>query len=49
VLYERWESQEALDAHLAAMRAAPRSSVDDVVPIASSIVIYDVTGERRLG
>jgi quinol monooxygenase YgiN len=49
VLYERWESQEALDAHLAAMRAAPRSSVDDVVPISSSIVIYDVTGERRLG
>jgi quinol monooxygenase YgiN len=49
VLYERWESQDALDAHLAAMRAAPRSSVDEVEPISSSIVIYDISGERRLG
>lgn len=49
VLFERWESQEALDAHLAAMRAAPRSSVDEVDPISSSIVIYAISGERRLG
>ena len=49
VLFERWESQEALDAHLAAIRATPRSPVDEVDPISSSIFIYDVTGERRLG
>jgi quinol monooxygenase YgiN len=49
VLYERWESQEALDAHLAAMRSAPRSPDNEVPPISSSITIYDVAGERRLG
>ena len=49
VLFERWESQEALDAHLAAVRAAPRSSAEEVDPISSSIVIYDISGERRLG
>jgi quinol monooxygenase YgiN len=49
VLYERWESQEALDAHIAAQRAAPRSTEQEVTPISSSILIYDVSGERRLG
>ncbi len=49
VLYERWESQEALDAHLSAMRDSPRSSGNEIDPISSSITIYDVTGERRLG
>jgi quinol monooxygenase YgiN len=49
VLYERWESQEALDAHLSAIRDNPRSSDHDVEPISSSIIIYDVAGERRLG
>lgn len=49
VLFERWESQEALDNHLAALRAAPQSSDGDIKPIKSSIVIYDVSGERRLG
>ena len=48
VLFERWESQEALDAHLAAQRSGPRSSDTDVVPITSTITIYDVSGERRL-
>jgi quinol monooxygenase YgiN len=49
VLFERWESQEALDDHLAALRAGPKSADDDIAPITSSIVIYDVSGERRLG
>lgn len=50
VLFERWESQQALDIHLAALRAAPpQSSSDDIKPIKASIMIYDVSGERRLG
>ena len=49
VLFERWESQQALDTHLAALRAGPRSAGDDIKPISSSIMIYEVSGERRLG
>ena len=49
VLFERWESQAALDAHLSALRAGPQSSGSDVPTITSSIVIYDVSGERQLG
>ena len=49
VLFERWTDQDALDAHLVVRRADTRSSETDVVPISSSIVIYDVSGERRLG
>jgi quinol monooxygenase YgiN len=49
VLYERWASQEDLDVHLAALRAKPQTSDDAVIPVASSIVIYDISGERRLG
>jgi quinol monooxygenase YgiN len=49
VLFERWESQQALDDHLAGLRGRPRSSDTEVKPITSSIVIYDVAGERRLG
>ena len=47
VLFERWESQDELDAHLAnlGVRDSPRG----VAPLTSSIVIYDVVGERRLG
>lgn len=49
VLFERWESQEALDTHLAGLRGAPREEGPAVVPKRSSIVIYDVAGERPLG
>ena len=49
VLFERWESQEALDAHIAALRAAPRSPDAPVPATTSSIIIYDVSGERPLG
>ena len=48
VLFERWASQEALDAHLAGLRADPLSSRSETTPITSSIIIYDVAGERRL-
>lgn len=49
VLFERWASKEALDAHVAALRAGPTPPPDAVQPRASSIVVYDVTGERSLG
>ena len=48
VLYERWESQEALDIHLGVVRSGPQPS-PDIPTISSSIVIYDISGERRLG
>ncbi|HEY0521177.1 MAG TPA: putative quinol monooxygenase [Ilumatobacteraceae bacterium] len=48
VLYERWADQAALDAHLVIRRAAPPIE-GEVAPISSSIVIYEVAGERRLG
>ena len=49
VLFERWADQDALDAHIVIRRADTPSSETDVVPISSSIMIYDVSGERRLG
>lgn len=49
VLYERWASQDDLDAHLAVPPAPPASPGTEVVPRSVSIVVYDVTGERPLG
>ena len=46
ILFERWESQEALDAHLAGIRQAPQPA--SPAPKAASIVVYEVSGERRL-
>jgi quinol monooxygenase YgiN len=43
ILFERWESQAALDAHLAAI-----SATTTITPRSASVVLYDVTGERRL-
>jgi quinol monooxygenase YgiN len=48
VLFERWESQEALDTHLAALRSAPPPAAPGVAPSSMSITIYDVAGERPL-
>ncbi len=48
VLFERWQDQAALDAHLAIRRASPPPA-NDVKPISAAITIYDVSGERRLG
>jgi quinol monooxygenase YgiN len=48
LLFERWASQDALDAHLAALRTAPPSPDPEVASKSASITIYDVTGERTL-
>ena len=49
LLYERWASQEDLDAHLAVPSAPPASPDSEVVPTSVTIMVYDVTGERPLG
>ncbi len=48
VLYERWTDQAALDAHLGALRSDPILPAPQVVASSTSIVLYEVGGERRL-
>jgi quinol monooxygenase YgiN len=48
VLFERWSDQAALDAHLAALRSDPVQPAPQIVAASTSIVLYDVSGERRL-
>jgi quinol monooxygenase YgiN len=48
VLYERWSDQASLDAHLAALRSDPVQPAPQIVASSTSIVLYDVSGERRL-
>lgn len=48
VLFEKWEDQAALDAHIAAQRAAPRPTEPGIKLISSSITIYTVASERPL-
>ena len=48
LLFERWESQEALDAHLAAARKSPQPSAPPIAPRSVSIRVYDIAGERSL-
>jgi quinol monooxygenase YgiN len=47
VLFERWESQADLDAHLSTQRTAPRAP-GGVAPTSVSVMIYDIAGERPL-
>jgi len=49
VLYERWATREDLDAHIAALRTTPPTIEPNVEAIASSIIIYDISGEHPLG
>jgi quinol monooxygenase YgiN len=49
VLFERWEDQASLDAHLAAMGNQPPPTGRAVAPTSASIAIYDVAGVRPLG
>jgi quinol monooxygenase YgiN len=48
ILFERWERQEDLDAHLAAMSSSPQTDRASLSPTALSIVVYDVSGERTM-
>jgi quinol monooxygenase YgiN len=48
VLFERWESQRALDDHLVRLRAAPAQD-RAVAATKASILIYDVVAERPVG
>lgn len=48
VLFERWASREALDAHVATLRSSPPIE-GEIAPRSSSVAVYDVVGERRLG
>jgi hypothetical protein len=47
VLFERWASQEDLDAHVVVLRSHPRPP--GVIPISTSVHIYEVSGDRPLG
>jgi quinol monooxygenase YgiN len=46
MLFERWEDQESLDAHLSALRSG--QSAPGIAPKSVSIKLYDVSGERSL-
>lgn len=48
VLFEKWESQEDLDAHLAGLSGPSAPVVTGPEATTTSIVIYDVAGERPL-
>lgn len=49
VLYERWASQAALEAHLAGMREWPRPEGPQVRPKSAAINRYDASNETKLG
>jgi quinol monooxygenase YgiN len=48
VLFERWESQEDLDVHLAGLSAGSAPAVTGPEAATTWNVIYDVSGERLL-
>lgn len=49
ILLERWASNEALDAHVAALARDPAPLPGEARPLASSIAAYEVASERSLG
>jgi quinol monooxygenase YgiN len=47
VLFERWDDQAALDAHMAVVASTPRGG--GPAPTGFSVKIYDIAGERAFG
>jgi quinol monooxygenase YgiN len=47
ILFERWESQEALDEHLKVIRSRPPSA--GPAPTSASVKLYEISAERPLG
>lgn len=47
LLFERWEDQPSLDAHLAGLRNRRPSDGPAVAVKSTSITLYDVAGERK--
>lgn len=48
ILSERWESEEALNAHIENLRSAPRPEGPRVRPLSTEITVHEVSGSRRL-
>ena len=48
ILFERWEDQASLDAHLARMQSGRGPEEPAIAPKAASVVVYEVSGERKL-
>lgn len=49
LLFEKWETEDALNTHLAGIRSRPQAGGTGVTPKKASIVIYEVAAERPLG
>jgi quinol monooxygenase YgiN len=49
VLFECWESQEHLDAHVAGLATRPKQPDAAPMPAPTSIVIYESVEQRRTG
>lgn len=49
ILFERWETQDDLNAHLSGMRATPPSSGGGVQAKTASVLFYDATELPRPG
>jgi quinol monooxygenase YgiN len=48
-LFERWESKEALAAHLERARSQPAASGDAPQPLSMSLVQYEIASEGPVG
>jgi quinol monooxygenase YgiN len=47
ILFERWADQASLDAHMAGLATAPKST--GPAPKGFDVKIYDIAGERAFG
>lgn len=46
--FERWESQEALDGHLSALRAQPPAPEPDITVLHREVVLYEISSSTPL-